>query len=120
MLNDLKIKQLKAKDKIYRIADHSGLCIEVRTSGRKFWRHRYRYLNIAKMLTIDSYPEISLSYARDKIKEYRGYEGMLAKNLDPIQEQKKEIALAIESAQQTFKSISIEYLEKYQENHSKE
>lgn len=33
---------------------------------------------------------------------------MLAKNLDPIQEQKKEIALAIESAQQTFKSISIE------------
>ncbi|NNH79436.1 DUF4102 domain-containing protein [Acinetobacter sp. ANC 5380] len=80
MLNNLKIKQLKAKDKIYRIADHSALCIEVRTSGRKFWCYRYWYLNITKILTIGSYPEISLSYARDKTKEYRGY--VLAKNPD--------------------------------------
>lgn len=36
MLNDLKVKQLKAKDKIYRVADHSGLCIEVRTAGLSF------------------------------------------------------------------------------------
>lgn len=43
MLNDLKIKQLKSKEKVYRIADHSGLCIEVRTTGKKFWR--YRFLN---------------------------------------------------------------------------
>lgn len=43
MLNDLKIKQLKAKEKVYRVADHSGLCIEVRPTGKKFWRFRYRF-----------------------------------------------------------------------------
>ena len=117
MLNDLKIKQLKPKDKLYRIADHSGLCIEVRTSGRKFWRYRYRYLNTPKMLTIGSYPEISLSYARDKTREYRSF---LAQNLDPVTEQKKALDSALEAIQHTFKSISNEYLEKYKDTHSQE
>lgn len=117
MLNDLKIKQLKPKDKLYRIADHSGLCIEVRTSGKKFWRYRYRYLNIPKMLTIGSYPEISLSYARDKTREYRSF---LAQNLDPVTEQKKALDSALDAIQHTFKSISNEYLEKYKDTHSQE
>ncbi|MFH4117801.1 Arm DNA-binding domain-containing protein, partial [Acinetobacter baumannii] len=42
MLNDLKIKRLKPREELYRMADHSGLCIEVRPSGSKFWRYRYR------------------------------------------------------------------------------
>lgn len=49
MLNDLKIKRLKPREELYRMADHSGLCIEVRPSGSKFWRYRYRFLTKAKM-----------------------------------------------------------------------
>jgi hypothetical protein len=30
MLNDLKIKSLKPREELYRVADHSGLCIEIR------------------------------------------------------------------------------------------
>lgn len=63
ILNDLKIKQLKAREKIYRVADHSGLCIEIRPTGGKFWRYRYRVLTKPKMLTIGKYPEISLAYS---------------------------------------------------------
>ncbi|EIY0853081.1 hypothetical protein J921_1306 [Acinetobacter baumannii 25493_8] len=33
MLNDLKIKRLKPTEKVFRVADHSGLCLEVRPSG---------------------------------------------------------------------------------------
>ena len=62
MLNDLKIKRLKLREELYRVADHSGLCIEVRPSGSKFWRYRYRFLTKAKMLTIGQYPEITLAY----------------------------------------------------------
>ena len=54
MLNDLKIKSLKPREELYRVADHSGLCIEIRPSGSKFWRYRYRFLTKAKMLTIQS------------------------------------------------------------------
>ena len=48
MLNDLKIKSLKPREELYRVADHSGLCIEIRPSGSKFWRYRYRFLTKAK------------------------------------------------------------------------
>jgi hypothetical protein len=41
-LKDIQIKALKAREKIYRIADGDGLAIEVRTNGAKFWRYRYR------------------------------------------------------------------------------
>ncbi|MCI3878793.1 Arm DNA-binding domain-containing protein [Acinetobacter genomosp. 16BJ] len=88
MLNDLKIKRLKPREELYRVADHSGLCIEVRPSGSKFWRCRYRFLTKAKMLTIGTYPEISLSYTRDKTRQYRS---LLAQNLDPVTEQKKRL-----------------------------
>lgn len=108
MLNDLKIKQLKAKEKIYRVADHSGLCLEIRPTGKKFWRYRYRFLNKPQMMTIGQYPEISLSYARAKISEFRE---QLAKNIDPMVVKKNEKSEAIQAQEETFKAIAIEYLD---------
>lgn len=108
MLNDLKIKQLKAKEKVYRVADHSGLCIEVRPTGKKFWRFRYRFFNKPQMLTIGQYPEISLSYARTKTIEYRE---QLAKNIDPITSLKNERLEAIQSRAETFRAIAYEFCE---------
>lgn len=111
MLNDLKIKQLKAKDTVYRVADHSGLCIEIRPTGKKFWRFRYRFLNKPQMLTIGQYPEITLSYARSKTVEFRE---QLAKNIDPIASQKKERIEALQAQADTFSLIAKEYI-----NHKK-
>lgn len=105
MLNDLKIKQLKAKEKLYRIADHSGLCIEVRPTGGKFWRWRYRYLNNPKMLTIGQYPAISLSYARMKTLEYRE---QLAKGNDPAAILRDERIAAIQANNDIFSAVAIE------------
>lgn len=106
MLNDLKIKQLKAKEKLYRIADHSGLCIEIRPTGKKFWRFRYRFLNKPQMLTIGQYPEISLSYARAKAIEIRE---QLAKSIDPVAFKKNERLEALQSQEETFSSLAKEY-----------
>lgn len=106
MLNDLKIKQLKSKDKLYRVADHSGLCIEIRPTGAKFWRYRYRFLGKAKMLTIGQYPEISLAYARSKTMEYRE---QLAKDVDPINFQKNEKQALIQAHDDTFAAVAKEF-----------
>jgi hypothetical protein len=38
MLTDTKLRGLKAKATVYRVADTNGLCIEVRTTGAKLWR----------------------------------------------------------------------------------
>lgn len=117
MLNNLKIKQLKPKEKLYRIADHSGLCIEIRPSGGKFWRYRYRFLGKAKMLTIGQYPEISLAYARSKTMEYRE---QLAKDVDPVNFQKNEKEALIQAHDDTFMSVAKEFCDMKQLTQSEE
>lgn len=64
MLTDTQIRSLKPREKTYRIADHNGLCIEVRPSGSKLWRYRYRFDGKASMLSLGEYPNVSLSEAR--------------------------------------------------------
>jgi hypothetical protein len=43
MLTDTKLRALKPKEASHRVADSNGLCIEVRPTGAKVWRYRYRY-----------------------------------------------------------------------------
>lgn len=117
MLNDLKIKQLKPEEKIYRVADHSGLCIEVRPTGAKFWRYRYRFHSKAKMLTIGQYPSITLAQARSKTIEYKG---LLAQSIDPSQVKKEETKVALQSNLDTFSAVVEEYLEFQAKNKPKE
>ena len=64
MLNDIQLVELKPKDKLYRVSDSHGLCIEINPSGSKLWRHRYRFNNKATMMSLGSYPEVSLLDAR--------------------------------------------------------
>lgn len=61
MLTDTKLRSLKRKDAVFRVADTNGLCIEVRPAGSKIWRYRYRYAGKANMLTIGEYPAVSLA-----------------------------------------------------------
>jgi integrase len=72
MLNDTQIIDFKPKEKLYRVSDSHGLCIEINPNGSKLWRYRYRFNNKATMLALGAYPEISLlaaRQARDKHKQ---------------------------------------------------
>lgn len=70
-LTELKIKNLKPKNKIYRIADSSGLCLEVSTSGSKLWRWRYYFDGKPQMHALGKYPAMSLAGARRKRDEVK-------------------------------------------------
>lgn len=43
MLTDTKLRHLKPRDKLYRMADSAGLAIEVQPNGALYWRFRYNY-----------------------------------------------------------------------------
>lgn len=116
MLTDTKVKQLKPEEKVYRVADGNGLCIEVRPSGTKIWRLRYRWLGIAKTYTIGNYPEISLAYARQDTLKQRE---LLAKNIEPQANKKAAKLEALNNKNETFEQVSKEMLEKRKENKSK-
>ena len=109
MLTDTKLRSLKAKDKVFRIADSNGLTIEVRPTGAKFWRYRYRYVGKPTMLTLGEYPMMGLAdarTARDKAK------GLLKAGANPVQVAQAERAAAVLNAENTFGAIAKELLAK--------
>ena len=40
MLTDMALRRAKAQEKAYLLTDERGLYVEVRPTGRKFWRLR--------------------------------------------------------------------------------
>ncbi len=65
-LTDLKIKNLKPKDKAYKIADFDGLFVLVTDRGSKLFRFKYRMDGKEGLLSFGKYPDVSLSQARLK------------------------------------------------------
>ena len=66
MLSDAKLRSLKATKKIYTAGDSDGLYIEVRPTGRKYWRYRIQIEGKVRKITLGEYPAVGLSEARSK------------------------------------------------------
>ncbi|AXQ22421.1 DUF4102 domain-containing protein [Acinetobacter wuhouensis] len=107
MLTDTKIKSLKPRDKAYRVADHNGLCIEIRPSGTKLWRYRYRFNDKASMLSLGEYPLVGLADARKARDQARL---LLDKGINPSQNRKQEKIEAQYLSVNTFELVANEYI----------
>ena len=83
MLTDVKIRSLKSKDKLYRVADSHGLTLEINPNGSKLWRHRFRFNNKATMMSLGNYPEVSLLDARQTRDSNKQ---LIKKGINPVQE----------------------------------
>ena len=97
MLTETKVRNLKPKEKLYRLADSHGLTIEVNPNGSKLWRHRNRFNNKATMMSSGSYPEVLLldaRQARDNNKQ------LIKQGINPIREKAIE-----DSVKSTFKEM---------------
>ena len=71
MLTDLKIRNLKPKNREYGVADSNSLQIRVTPKGVKKWRYRYRFNQKASSITLGKYPAVSLSEARKQREIYQ-------------------------------------------------
>ncbi len=63
-LTDPEIKAAKPKEKPYSLPDGHELVLLVQPSGAKWWRYRYRFNGIVKILSMGTYPEVTLKEAR--------------------------------------------------------
>ena len=105
MLTDTKIRNLKRKDKLYRIADSQGLTLEINPNGSKLWRHRYRFNNRATMMSLGPYPIVTLlsaRQARDKNKQ------LLFQGINPKQVRQE----AKVSNKKTFEQMFLKWINK--------
>ncbi len=69
MLTDTKLKNLKPKEKIYKVSDRDGLYVAVLTSGSVSFRYDYRINGRRETLVIGQYGRdgISLAEAREEL-----------------------------------------------------
>ena len=107
MLTDTMVRALKPRPRIYRKADAGGLCIEVRPTGAKKWRFRYRFAGRPNMLDLGDYPRMSLQDAR---RERDRQKQLLARGEDPSQARRKAKLLVNVAKDDTFEAIANEWL----------
>lgn len=109
-LTDLKVRNLKARDRQYKVADGRGLFLIITPTGSKYWRLRYRFADREKSLAIGVYPDISLGEARDKAHEARK---LLAHEKDPGAEKKSKKRAIKLAAKNTFEAVAQEWYQKH-------
>ena len=63
-LTDLKIRSTKPGDKPIKLPDGHGLYLEVRPTGSKLWRYRYKIAGKENTFAIGEYPAVTLQDAR--------------------------------------------------------
>ena len=106
-LSLFSIQNAKPKEKPYKLSDGHGLHLLIRSGGQKLWRFRYQFGGKEKMLSLGSFPEVSLASARQKRQDARR---QVAEGIDPSQ-QRKEAKIASKTANEnTFGVIAEEYL----------
>lgn len=86
-LTDTAVRTAKPREKLYRLSDTAGLCLEVTPSGSKLWRFRYRFGGKAKMIGLGPYPAITLAKARERREDARR---QLANGVDPAAHKQAE------------------------------
>lgn len=104
-LTDTAARTAKPRDKLYRLTDSLGLCLEVTTAGGKLWRFRYRFAGKAKMVGLGAYPSVTLAQARERRDEARR---QLAQGLNPSAH-KKEARAAAAAQLLTFEGLAREW-----------
>jgi integrase len=101
-LSDTAIKAAKPHEKPYKRFDTGGLYLEVRPTGAKWWRFRYRFSGKDKLLSLGVYPDVALKQARQQRDDARK---LVANGIDPSQKRKADKAASAD----TFEGLAREW-----------
>lgn len=111
-LTDVKVRNAKPTEKQFKLFDGDGLFLLVMPPGKKTpngskcWRFKYRFGGKEKLLALGTYPEVTLSDARDKRTEARR---LIAADIDPGEARKARKLANAEKAANTFEVVAREW-----------
>lgn len=112
LLQDIKIKKAKPKEKDYFLNDGGGLRIRIKTNGSKIWEYRYTFNGKRRVTTFKSYPITTLKNARDKRREFLD---LIANGIDPIENTKKSKEEQLVDEKGIFLNVATEWLQREKE-----
>jgi integrase len=116
-LNDTAIRNIKPKDRPFKLADGNGLYLFVTATGSRLWRLKYRFGGDERTLSIGAYPAVTIKMARDAREQAKS---MLATGIDPSQAKQASKLKEKEATLHSFQAIAMEYIAKLtRENRAK-
>ena len=101
-----QVETAKPKEKDYKLSDERGLFLLVTTTGKRYWRMKYRIAGKEKKLSIGVYPEISLADARVKRDEAKK---VIADGGDPSEKKQLEKLAKKISVVNNFRALAMEW-----------
>lgn len=70
-LTHTKIRNIKPRNKPFKLSDEKGLFLHVSPNGSKYWCFKYRFGGKEKLLAIGVFSEVLLAEARNNILNIR-------------------------------------------------
>jgi integrase len=108
-LTDAKVRTTKPGTKPIKMADGGGLYLEVRSSGTKLWRYRYRIADKENIFAIGEYPQISLAEARTQRDKARS---LVKQGVHPSHNRQAERLSNQAANANTFEAVANEWISK--------
>jgi hypothetical protein len=108
-LTDTAIRNAKARDRDYKLADSGGLYLLITPAGGKLWRLKYRSDGVERKLSLGRYPAVTLGEAR---KARDAAKAKAEGGDDPAAAKRRARIAAKLSAGTTFGAVALEYIEK--------
>jgi len=93
-----------------RLFDGGGLYLELRPSGAKFWRLKYRFAGREQLLSLGEYPAVTSTQARAKRAEIKA---LIAQGVDPALQRRRQKLVRNLEVSNTFESIAREWIERF-------
>lgn len=103
------VKNAKPAKRQKKLYDRKGLYIIIAPNGGKWWRFKYRFNGKEKLLSLGTYPEISLQDAREARDQARR---LVAKGTDPSEHRKSSRLAARALEEESFELIAREWLKR--------
>lgn len=114
-LTDAKIRSAKPQPKPYDLPDGGSLALEVRPTGAKLWRYRYRIAGKENMFAIGEYyndkraGHVSLEEARRSRDSARI---LIKQGIHPSHQRRTERMAQEAAATNTFEGVALEWVDK--------
>ncbi len=106
-LTDIQVRNAKnlgpSEKKMF---DGGGLYLAIDKNGNKGWRFKFRFEGKERRISFGTYPEISLSEARQRRENARK---LIAQGIDPLVDKQEKEQLKKEIKEYTFKRIASEW-----------
>ncbi|WP_036992210.1 tyrosine-type recombinase/integrase [Metapseudomonas furukawaii] len=106
-LTDVQVRQAKPGDKPRKLTDERGLFVEIRPTGGKYWRYRYKIDGKENVFALGEYPEMGLAEARAERDKARA---LVKQGRHPAHVRRTDRARQSLENQSSFKVVALEWI----------